>query len=254
VTGLTREPVVSPDGTTLATYVLGETPDGRPWADLLEPHTPDLALVAQELLLSRPGWLVSAGEVVGTLLLDAGAQRIRHAHAYTLDLTSALPPALTAAAPPPGSMVRQFGSDPILLADALAPALSSAYRPGHPDYGRDVNDLVRLLAGRGLGAVLPVSRIAFDTDGTALGACLVTSREGSPPHGGPWVADLFRSRGPEWAGLGATLLAYSVRAAAVAGLPGIGLVVSEGNPARRVYERLGFTSVASSLTVQLPMR
>jgi hypothetical protein len=48
------------------------------------------------------------------------------------------------------------------------------------------------------------------------------------------------------------LVRRSLGAAAVSGVAEVGLSVTEGNPARRVYERLGFDLVRSTLTVAVP--
>jgi ribosomal protein S18 acetylase RimI-like enzyme len=63
---------------------------------------------------------------------------------------------------------------------------------------------------------------------------------------------VFRRPEARYAGLGADLLRRVLSVAAADGLAEVSLVVSDANPARRVYERLGFQLTATSLTVVVP--
>jgi GNAT superfamily N-acetyltransferase len=58
------------------------------------------------------------------------------------------------------------------------------------------------------------------------------------PELGIWVRDGHRGTG-----VGSRLMAAAVKQARARGLPGISLSVEEGNPARHLYERLGFRPV-----------
>jgi GNAT superfamily N-acetyltransferase len=85
-----------------------------------------------------------------------------------------------------------------------------------------------------------------------VAAVIVTDRAGVPPLGGPWVCDLFRHPASEWAGLGRLLLQRALGLAAELGLPALSLAVTDGNPARRLYQTLGFRHVSTSLNVLVP--
>jgi len=61
-----------------------------------------------------------------------------------------------------------------------------------------------------------------------------------------------RRPGPEHAGLGAALLRRVLALAAATGVEGVGLSVTDGNPAGRVYERLGFVPRSAPTTVLVP--
>ncbi|WTZ28268.1 GNAT family N-acetyltransferase [Microbispora sp. NBC_01389] len=65
------------------------------------------------------------------------------------------------------------------------------------------------------------------------------------------MADVFRRPEQSPRGLGALMLSTALVSAAADGLTMIGLVVTEGNPARRVYERFGFRGVDGAMTVQI---
>ncbi len=85
-------------------------------------------------------------------------------------------------------------------------------------------------------------------DGSVVAACLVTDR----PQEGPWVVDVFRRPAPGYLGLGSLLLRRALALLAHEGWTTLGLAVTDGNPARSTYERLGFQHVLESVTVQLP--
>ncbi|MEB3370861.1 N-acetyltransferase [Saccharopolyspora mangrovi] len=65
--------------------------------------------------------------------------------------------------------------------------------------------------------------------------------------GTAWISDVFRRRAPAYTGLGGLLLGR-----ALAGLVGefqrVGLAVTVGNPAQRLYRRLGFEITETTMT------
>jgi ribosomal protein S18 acetylase RimI-like enzyme len=71
-----------------------------------------------------------------------------------------------------------------------------------------------------------------------------------PPYGGPWVTQLFR--GPGGRGAGRALLMRALGIATADGLPALGLAVTHGNPAQRLYEELGFRLLLTSFSVRVP--
>jgi len=70
--------------------------------------------------------------------------------------------------------------------------------------------------------------------------------------GRPWVAEVFRQPGPRHAGLGSLVLRRVLAGAAAAGVAEIGLTVTHGNPALRVYERLGFDLASTTIAILIP--
>ncbi len=106
-----------------------------------------------------------------------------------------------------------------------------------------------LLTERQFGPVLACSGVALDAGGTPVAASIVTGAPGEPPFGGPWVILVFRA--PGHPGAGRALLARALRIAARDGLPGLGLAVTHGNPAARLYEDLGFRRILSGMSVDL---
>jgi GNAT superfamily N-acetyltransferase len=207
-----------------------------------------------DLLADLAGALVSGDEALGRALVAAGAAPHRHAHLYSWDLRATPPPGWEPAHAPPGVRITDLDRPAADLVDAWR----AAFPPGHPDHlggpppAGVERELADQLAGRVLGPLLPCSGLAAAGDGRVVAAVIVTDRAGEPPHGGPWVCDLFRHPAPEWAGLGRLLLERALHLGAELGLPALGLAVTDGNPARRLYQTLGFRHLSSSLNVLVP--
>ncbi|GII80315.1 hypothetical protein Sru01_52970 [Sphaerisporangium rufum] len=243
---VSRRTVRDAAGRPVLSYIEG-TRYGRPLAELLREHSP---AAAGTILRTMPGWAVVVDEDLGRRLLQAGARPLRHAHAYSRDLRASPAPAEWAET---GYGVVSCGAVP---ADEVFPAWRAAYHPDHPDYhqpddGAARRELATLLAGESEGPLLPCGGLLL-RDGKVVAGVLVGTVPGEPPSGGPWVMDVFRDPDPRYAGLGAVMLRRALALATLHGLPALGLAVTEGNPARRLYERLGFGHVRSAVTVGIP--
>ncbi len=201
-------------------------------------------------------WLTSPDEALNGALLAAGATVVRHAHCYTFPLVEADgapvrpdPPEL-----PPGLTIGPITRTP----EELVPLVMAAYPADHVDHQGDdpaveESELRLLLAGELVGPFLPgASAEITDGDGEVVAAVIVNRAGGEPPLGGPWVSQVLRQPGDRWAGLGALALRHAMAALAAAGETSLGLAVTEGNPARRVYERLGFRLVSSHRKLAIP--
>ncbi|MEU9831663.1 GNAT family N-acetyltransferase [Streptosporangium sp. NPDC048047] len=238
-----RKTLTGPDGAPVIGYV-EDVRDGRPWAR----HVEELGPGAVDAVMSNlSGWAVSAPVEFARRLVARGAGTLRHAHRMRCDLSAVRP---AAGAAPDGFRFVPWDRPP---ADVF-PAWFAAYPPGHPDHRpRDARkaldeELVPLLRGELMGPVLPCAVLAVrnDTGGEdeVVGGVLVTA-----PNEGPWVTDVFRHPDRSPRGLGSLMLSAVLSRAAADGLTEIGLAVTEGNPARRVYERLGFQVVTTWITV-----
>jgi len=140
----------------------------------------------------------------------------------------------------------------VIAVSEAAPRLPSAsilaYGSGHPDAPASVAEAEarwhELLADRAVGPVLePPSVAVVDAlGGEVVGAIVVTRLwpESWGWPGGPWVADIFVVPAHQGRGLGRSLLMRAAAWARAAGERQIGLTVSEGNPARRLYASAGF--------------
>jgi GNAT superfamily N-acetyltransferase len=217
-------------GVPVGRFLRGER-DGRPLADLFETLAPLADAVAAARRELR-GWRVAGDEALGAALIAAGALPVRHAHVYTHELRDL---------PGPGS------GDPLgaHTIDDLAPAFAAAFAPGHVDGGRPAHTALHHVSD---GRLLDASGVIV-RDGRVVAAILVGRFDGEPPFGGPWVLELFRD--PAHPGTGRALLERALHRTAAAGLPALGLAVTDGNRASGLYEAVGFRRVLSAWSVDL---
>jgi GNAT superfamily N-acetyltransferase len=176
-------------------------------------------------------------------LRAAGARLARHAHDMVLDLPGGAPAPSGAAPAPPADL--RLGAV-TGLASRIAPASRAAYGPGHPDAALVLDAeayYAGVLAGGSTGALVePASAVLTDPAGEVAASIVVTrlgpERWGWP--GGPWVADVFVVPAHQGRGLGRLLLTRAVAACRDEGEARMGLTVTHGNPAERLYAALGF--------------
>jgi GNAT superfamily N-acetyltransferase len=175
-------------------------------------------------------------------LLAGGARLMREGSDMVLDLA---PDGLAPAAPSLPAGVHAIGAAE--AASRLPAASLLAYGPGHPDNPGSLAEAERrwrqLMTGEAVGPVLEPPSIAIeDLAGEVLGAVVVTRLwpESWGWAGGPWVADIFVVPAHQGRGLGRALLTHAVAWAHAHAEPRIGLTVTAGNPAQRLYESAGF--------------
>jgi GNAT superfamily N-acetyltransferase len=236
-------------GRPVMTYVL-DSAYGRSAAFDVAPAA-EVDLVDLVDLISRDlaGWVISGPAELGDQLAERGGQVRRRFHVLNRSLTADPPPVSWAETDlGAGRRAARYDRDP----DEIFPTYRAAYPPSHPDGhpGTDEEALDQrlrpLLAGE-LGPVLPASRLAVDADDHVVAGVFLLET----PRG-PWVADVFRRPGAERAGLGTALLRQVLAIAAEDGITELGLSVTDGNPARGVYEKLGFHITASLVTLSVP--
>lgn len=181
-------------------------------------------------------------EAEATRLVAGGGNLRRVAHDMAGDLTSPLIDAPGSI--PAGMRLEALSTDP----EGIAAAAAAATLPGHIDFGIwsgvDRAEYWRqLLAGEGpCGSVIrEASRTVRDHDGEIVGVVAVTHMpESEWWSGDPWIPEIFVVSEYQGHGLGARLIGHAARACAQGGYQRLGLTVTEGNPARRLYERFGF--------------
>jgi GNAT superfamily N-acetyltransferase len=239
---LTRAVLSDADG-PVGRYDRGER-NGHVYADLFE-REPGVSAerAARAALAQLRGWRIAADEPLGRELIAAGGKPLRHAHLMSHDL---------AERPdwrePDGYRL----TDVDRPAADLVGAYLAAFGPGHVDHRpeetpeRAAAVMESYVSGREFGPLLRGSGIAVAGDGTVAGAILLGTLPGDPPLNGPWLIEVFRH--PAHRGVGRALVE---RALALADVPVLGLMVTEGNPARGLYEDLGFRHVHTALVVQL---
>ena len=244
------EVLVDRGGVAVARYVRG-TRDGVPCAVRVEEMGPRADVVGT-LMESRRGWAVVGAEGLGTALVEAGATWVRHAHQMLRDLRADPPdPAWARLAPPAGLRSGPVEAGPTAPLAALGRLARRAYPEGHPDHRTDadlrhLDDAHAAVLRHGSAPLCASSALVRDGD-RPVAAALITD-----DPAGPWVLNLMRDPDPPYAGLGGLLLRRGLAVAAGHGDRSMGLAVSDGNPARHLYERLGFRPVASFVTVLIP--
>ncbi len=225
-----------------------------PSAELFEVMA-DLDTVVDQILTDLAGWnLTTTDEALASALVERGAIPTRHFSLMTvaLDARNWL---AEGASTLDAYDIRPLNAQSDVPRDVIG-LVRSAYPEGHPDeeLGSDddiVRDIRNALAGIRLGALMDASALVFDGD-RPVGLVLLNRVVGAPPTGGPWITDICRAPDPQYAGLGRALLVRTLDLCRSAGEPSVSLAVTEGNPARRLYESLGFRLVATTRKVRLP--
>jgi len=236
-----RRTIADADGSPIATFVPGRR-DGRDLAELLELEVP-VERAVPAILAELKGFRVAGPEALGRALVAAGGIPARHAHVYSYDLSGERPEPR-----PPAGITLTAVDRP--AGDLLATYLA-AHPPDHVDWpviaAEDSSvHLGAILSGR-FGRMLDSSGLAIAADGCVVAGILVAELEdGERPFGGPWVMELFRDA--RYRGAGRALLERSL---ALTEGPTLGLTVTHGNPAERLYRQLGFRRVFSAFSVDL---
>lgn len=185
--------------------------------------------------------------------IAAGGVLERHSVVMVCDLarTSPVqPPAGFTIAHMEATRVREYGE-----------VVMRAYPPEHPDHEPADADpeataevFLQFLRGEEIGLwIADASLHATDAYDRVVGALLINeTAAGDAIPAGPFVTNVCVD--PQWAGhgLGSTLLTAAIARLAELGWEHLSLVVTVGNPAQRVYERLGFRVVAESWRIALP--
>jgi mycothiol synthase len=137
----------------------------------------------------------------------------------------------------------------------LATAVVEAYGSGHVDGPWTDENSAEMAGIYGAGAALPPLSAAtarvLDPDRRSAGHILCA---GPVPwtEEGAWILTVGLARRAQGQGLGRALISHAVRGAREAGQPRLGLSVTEGNPARRLYDAAGFTVVHRVHSFRLP--
>jgi GNAT superfamily N-acetyltransferase len=123
-------------------------------------------------------------------------------------------------------------------AEALAALMLDAYRGTIDDDGESIDDARSEVAGYFAGAsgppIIEASAVAIDHG--AIAAVVLVSRF----KGEPLLAYLLTGRAWKRRGMATALIQGSLADLASIGEPRVHLWVTAGNPAERIYERLGF--------------
>lgn len=247
------------DMTLLATFV--SPPSPRPTAaDLRAVPGADLRRLAEVALSDLPGVRVTTRQDEAAALTAAGGNVDSTLVHMVRGGLQDDPPPLQWAAPDLAAGLEAVGIE-VADPDELAAAQRRAYGPGHVDHqttidAQDAGVLHAMLAGTLLGPVYrDASTLVRDEEGRTVACLVATMWEGIGEEwpGGPWVVDVFKVPGgpPR---LGSSLLERAVAVCALDGHSALGLSVNSANPARRLYERLGFSDAFYRVSLDLPGR
>lgn len=236
----------SADGSAMRVEVW-PTSEGDLHFPLLDDRPPAGA-VAAVLAQVAPGSAVVLGDAaVRDGLLARGARQVRHVLTMKRDVAD------PAAGPEmPGLVLRAWQDGDAAL---LAPALLGAYDAQHPDPATpDLAVAERTLAGTAEDPANPRMRATTVAEraGRPVGAALVLRSEHVTGWKGPWVMNVFRAPDPGLPGVGLAMLVRSLDVLRADGERSLGLAVTATNPARRVYERLGFAYDFEGWVLVLP--
>lgn len=159
-------------------------------------------------------------------------------------------------------LTRPLVSAPVPRGFAIAPAtpdrvgsyarvVCAAYRAGHPDHQPEDDDpvaaaevIASCMAGTDSGPwIASASLHATGPDGGLAALVMVTESSSGGDALRPWISELAVD--PWWAGrgVGPALVMASAERLVERGDTVVGLAVTVGNPARLLYERLGFALV-----------
>lgn len=210
---------------------------------------------ARTLAVQCPGWCVSTLDPqLAAALRASGAAPTRHLHVMVAR-TRPNPDSNEPSRPARHDMAFRDFAD-FAWAEILT-SWKAAYAPGHPDYEPgDDEDLIEVelrpyVEREALGPVHRSTTLAV-VEGRVVGAIVISLRPEPAPFGGPWITEVWRDQAAPTPGLGAALIERALAMLCADGFESLGLAVTDGNPARRVYEGLGFEPALESWTYLLP--
>ena len=235
---------------------LANTRGERQQADITEMAPGrNIADAARALAVQCPGWYMSTLDpLLAAAVRAIGSTPTRHVHmmvARTRPNPKSNEPAI------PASLEIAFRDFAEFDWADILPSWKAAYAPGHPDYEPgDDEDLIEAelrpyVEHEALGPVHRSTTLAV-VEGRVVGAIVISLRPEPVPFGGPWITEVWRDPSSPLRGLGAALVERALTMLWADGFETLGLAVTDGNPARHVYERLGFEPSLESWTYLLP--
>ena len=184
--------------------------------------------------------------------IASGGRLERHSVVMALDLAQASPVPL---------VIGGFSIAPMNLGRVIeyGEVVGRAYPPEHLDHksaDSDTNlaaqEIIDVIRGETMGPwIAGASLHVADRNDRIVGQILVNETTASGTSvAGPFVTDICVDPAAAGHGLGTALLAASAGHLADLGWSTLTLVVTVGNPAQRVYERLGFRLTAESWRIE----
>ena len=233
------------DGTVLGTARVDPTEEPFPQAVLHIATDAPIADVADAARRTLPGHrLIVDDAALADALVGRGLTLVRAASLMVLGL-----PALSPAIPPSTVEIRALQDTP----DAYGELMRRAYPPDHPDHEHGdatpegaAATIRGYLSGEIVGPVIAEASAEARLNDVLAGLNVVSEMPTDDEfEGGPWITDLFVDPSAQGQGVGQALLGHAIEQLAAAGRPTLGLAVTLDNPARRLYETLGFVVLAT---------
>lgn len=240
------------------TEVFADSP--RPRVELRPIGTPILGELARSLRRAYGEHRFSVCEsAFEAALVDLGSNPIRRSCLMTLQPLPSAAALIASGARPLAAgveLVAMDTDDPGRYANALC----RAFPPDHPDHDPEINDadaasaaIAHYFDGTIVGPFIAgASAEARSGTGDVLGAIVVSDMPGGASfEGGPWVTEVFLDPHHHRQGLGRALMTRAIGRLADGGRDQLGLSVQIDNPARHLYERLGFVTRSTWTTFVL---
>lgn len=184
--------------------------------------------------------------------MAAGGRLMRHSVVMVLDLVTAAPAPLVS----DGFSIAPMSLDRVIEYGAV---VTRAYPPEHPDHepadatpDSAAQGVLEVMRGESMGPwIAGASLHVADHTGAIVGVVSVTETTASGTCvARPFVTDICVDPAVAGQRLGSALLAASAGRLADLGWSTLTLVVTVGNPAQRVYERLGFRVTSESWRIE----
>lgn len=224
--------------------------DQLPTADLARVPAGRTADEAADAAVGRlAGWLLATEDPdLAAALLGRGATPIRHAHVMSARTAEHRDAPVIELVPRTSVDVRDY-----------LPGWLAAYPAEHPDHETGSTDEIIARCWAWYDEPVWLEREHRSSgllvqDGQVVAGIIVSLRPQPVPYGGPWVHDVWRVPQASEPGTGGLLIAQAMRMLDEDGLATLGLAVSHGNPAQRVYERLGFSQQLEAWTLRVPSK
>ncbi len=235
---------------------LANTRGERQQADITEMAPGrNIADAARALVVQCPGWYMSTLDpLLAAAVRASGSTPTRHVHVM---LAPTRPNPKSNEPVTPANLEIAFRDVAEFDWADILPSWKAAYAPGHPDYEPgDDEDLIEAelrpyVEREALGPVHRSTTLAV-VEGRVVGAIVIGLMPEPVPFGGPWITEVWRDPTSSMPGLGAALIERALTMLWADGFETLGLAVTDGNPARHVYERLGFEPSLESWTYLLP--
>lgn len=221
------------------------------------PEDGPAALVAGRLCAEHRGDRIDVRDPeLAEALAVSGARAIRRSLLMARPVPGAPGGPDAHALAPPGIEISAMVDDPARYAGALV----RAFPPEHPDFDPDIADaaagrraLRSYFDGEVIGPwIASASAEARVTAGDAVGGIVVSRM---PPHDSQpercWITEVFVEPSYHGRGIGRALLDHALTRLGEMGEAALWLAVQVDNPARRLYERTGFTTDSSWTRFQL---